>query len=410
MSEGLEIIRVGFLPLLDSVVLIVAEEHGFAAQEGLHLELVRENSWASIRDRITVGHFDVAHMLAPMPVAATLGLAPLNAPMIAPMALGLGGNTVTVSAKLWQVLAAHGAKPDLDAHSAGAALKRTIPGGAAQKKLRLGVVHPHSSHNYDLRYWLAASGLTPDQDVDIVILPPPLLPDALAGGTIDGFCAGEPWGSIAVERGAGHILTTKDAIWRSSPEKVLGTTQLWAEQHPDLLTRLLRALYRAAQWSANTANFADIAHILAQPHYLNQPADILVRGLSGRLRIGPDMELSAPGFFTPNARAATFPWQSHALWFYSQMVRWRQVEHSRGRAELAARTFRPDLYRAALQTIDAALPGANAKVEGALQTQTLVGAIGGRLSLGPDGFFDAEIFDPEQLDRYIERQKAEQSA
>lgn len=410
MSAEANIIRAGFLPLLDSVVLIIAEERGFAAEEGLRLELVRENSWASIRDRITVGHFDVAHMLAPMPIAATLGLAPLHAPMIAPMALGLGGNTVTVSRELWSLLAPFGARPNLDAAETGAALAGLAAENTLGRKMRFGVVHPHSSHNYDLRYWLAGSGLVPGKDVEIVILPPPLLPDALAGKTIDGFCAGEPWGSVAVERGVGRILTTKDAIWRSSPEKVLGTTQLWADRHSDLLSALLRALFRAAQWCGQSENFADIAHILAQPRYLNQPADILVRGLSGRLLIGPDTELSAPGFFTPHARAATFPWRSHALWFYSQMVRWGQVAHDPGRAQLAAHTFRPDLYRQALSSLQTPLPGANAKVEGALSASTPVGAAGGALSLGPDGFFDGEIFDPEQFESYIERHMVRHNA
>lgn len=410
MSDQLDTIRAGFLPLLDAVVLIVAQERGFAAQEGLRLELVRENSWASIRDRITVGHFDVAHMLAPMPIAATLGLAPLNTPMIAPMALGLGGNTVTVSHELWSALVSHGAQPDLDAATAGGALAQLVRANALGRKLRFGVVHPHSSHNYDLRYWLAASGVSPDRDVEIVILPPPLLPDALTQGTIDGFCAGEPWGSVAVEMNAGRILTTKDAIWRSSPEKVIGTTLLWAQQHPDLLSALIRALHQAAHWCGQSENFADVAHILAQPRFLDQPADVLMRGLSGRLLVAHNEELVAPGFFTPHARAATFPWQSHALWFYSQMVRWGQVRHSEHNAQLAAQSFRPDLYRLALKGTDAAVPGANAKVEGALATQTPVGAVGGALSLGPDGFFDGATFDPEALGRYIDRQSIKHDA
>lgn len=410
MSGKLDTIRAGFLPLLDSVVLIIAQEHGFAAQEGLQIELARENSWASIRDRITVGHFDVAHMLAPMPIAATLGLGVLNTPMIAPMALGIGGNTVTISNELWAELEARGAQSGLDAASSGTALAALVSDDALSRKVRFGVVHPHSSHNYDLRYWLAASGIAPDRDVEIVILPPPLLPDALTQGTIDGFCAGEPWGSVAVEMNAGRILTTKDSIWRSSPEKVLGTSLLWAQQHPELLSALLRALYKAAHWCGRSENFADVAHILAQPKFLNQPADIIIRGLSGRLLVSQNEETSAPGFFASHARAATFPWQSHALWFYSQMVRWGQVRHSEQNARLAAQTFRPDLYRAALQSIKAPLPGANAKVEGALKAQTPVGAAGGTLNLGPDGFFDGETFDPEKLDRYIQRQSAQHNA
>src|SRR5690606_16763844 len=235
-------ITAGVLPLTDSLLLSVAREKGFASAEGLDLTLVRESSWANIRDRVAVGHFDVVHMLAPMPIAATLGLTPIPEPLVAPMALGLGGNAVTVSKALWTRLVDAGAPADLDAAGVGAALAKV---GRAGAKLRFGVVHPHSGHNYELRYWLMASGIHPDRDVEIVVLPPPLLPDALKTGVIEGYCVGEPWNSVGVESGVGRIATVKAAIWRSSPEKVLGTTERWAATNPEALAALIRALYRA---------------------------------------------------------------------------------------------------------------------------------------------------------------------
>ena len=400
-------VTAGFLPLLDSLLLVVARERGFAEAEGLDLQLVRETSWANIRDRIAVGHFDVAHMLAPMPIAAALGLNPLPCPVIAPMALGLGGNAVTVGASLWQAMAEAGAPGDLSAAAAGAALRAVVRAREAAKanKLRFGVVHPHSGHNYELRYWLMSSGVHPDRDVDIVILPPPILPDALSRGTIDGYCVGEPWNSVAVVQGAGRIATVKAAIWRSSPEKVLGVRGAWAESEGESLAALLRALYRAAHWCADPVHHEAAAEILAAPTYLDLDPALLLAGLSGRLSIAPGEARMVEDFFIPEARAATFPWQSHALWFYSQMVRWGHVAHTANNAALAAASYRPDLYRAAIAPLGAPVPGANAKVEGALARPTPVGVTKGSLALGPDGFFDGEIFDPDHLDAYISRQK-----
>jgi len=211
---GRQQITAGFMPLLDSALLVTAKERGFAETEGIDLTLVRETSWANIRDRLAVGHFQVAHMLAPMPIACNLGLTPLATRTIAPMALGLGGNAVTVSKALWEEMATHGARPNLDPLAAGTALKAVVAvrGRAGRARLRFGVVHPHSGHNYELRYWLAACEIDPDRDIEIVILPPPLMADALEAGSIDGYCAGEPWNTAAVIAGSGRIATVKAAI------------------------------------------------------------------------------------------------------------------------------------------------------------------------------------------------------
>jgi len=397
----------GFMPLLDSAILVAAKEKGFAEAEGLDLTLVRETSWASIRDRMAVGHFQVAHLLAPMPIAANLGLTPLATRMIAPIALGLGGNAITVSNALWAQMAGHGASPDLDPASAGRALRDVIAErkGVRDGALRFAVVHPFSGHNYELRYWLAACGIDPDRDVEIVIVPPPLMADALAAGTIDGYCVGEPWSTAATKTALGHIATVKAALWRSSPEKVLGVAALWAEREPDVLAALLRALCRSAEWCAAAENHQELAEILAGRAFVDRPAAWMLHGLSGRLDIGGGEIRRAEDFFVPFAKAATFPWKSHALWFYSQMARWGQVAHTPENEAIARETYRPDLYRSALKPLGVALPAANTKVEGALVAPTPVGSAGASLMLGPDGFFDGTLFDPDRLDAYIEAQR-----
>tara|TARA_R110002124_G_scaffold1797_17_gene11587 strand:- start:48091 stop:49293 length:1203 start_codon:yes stop_codon:yes gene_type:complete len=391
-------IKAGFLPLLDSVLLVLAREKGFAEAQGIDLHLVRETSWANIRDRAAVGHFDIAQMLAPMPLAATLGLTPLAVNMIAPMVFGLGNNAVTVSADLWSAMADAGAPGNLDALVTGQALARVV--SAAPRKLRFGVVHQTSAHNYELRYWLAASGVMPDRDVEIVVLPPSLLPDALGAGGIDGYCVGEPWNSVGVATKGAHIATVKASIWRSSPDKVLGMRASWARDNPEILSALIRAMHFAAIWCGDSANHAEVAGIMSAPAYLGQPADLVQRALDGRFDIGAGHMRSVPDFYVPYDHAANFPWQSHALWFYSQMVRWGEVGFSPTMASQAAATFRPDLYRAALAPLGVALPAANVRLE-----QTLSARLVDGLAMGPEGFFDDRIFDPAQLQDYIESQR-----
>lgn len=397
----------GFIPLLDSAILVTAKEKAFAEAEGIDLTLVRETSWANIRDRMAVGHFQAAHLLAPMPIAANLGLAPLAAKTIAPIALGLGGNAITVSNSLWSWMLAHGATADLNPATTVGALQKAIAEQKAKggQPFKFAVVHPFSGHNYELRYWLAAGGIDPERDVDIVIVPPPLMADALAGGAIDGYCVGEPWNTAAAIAGVGRIATVKAAIWRSSPEKVLGVAAAWAEREPDAVAAFLRALCRAAQWCGAPQNRRELAELLAQPGYVDRPAEWMEHGLSGVLDVGGGETRREDDFFVPFAKAAMFPWKSHALWFYSQMVRWGQVAHTRENANIARETYRPDLYRAALQPLGIALPAANAKVEGALEQSTPVGSAGASLTLGPDGFFDGALFDPDRLDEYIAAQK-----
>ena len=324
-----EIVTAGFLPLTDSAILIAAKECGFAEKEGIALDLIRETSWANIRDRIAVGHFQAAHMLAPMPIASNLGLTPLNLSLIAPMALGLGGNAITVGAELWNAMTDAGACDVSEPMATGQALCRVIAERqqAGLKPLQFGVVHQHSGHNFELRYWLAACGIDPDRDVEIVIVPPPLMADALSSQRIDGFCVGEPWNSVAVAAGDGRIATVKAAIWKNSPEKVLGVRADWADANPGSLSRLVRALYRAAQWCGMPGNERDLAGLLARPEYLGQRKFLIAKALEGAVDVGPQLTERMADFFVPFDGHATFPWKSHALWFYTQMVRWGQVKH-----------------------------------------------------------------------------------
>lgn len=393
-------VRAGFLPLLDSAILVAAKERGFAAAEGIELVLTKETSWANVRDRLCVGQFDVAHMLAPLPIAQNLGLMPLKTKLVVPFALGLGGNAITVSSETAKAMSQFGFHSFAGPAEAGKALLKVIQAGRAldKPKLKLGVVHAFSSHAYELRYWLAESGIDPDQDISIVVVPPSFLPDALAAHEIDGFCVGEPWNSVAVQISQSVIITTKSQIWRSSPEKVLATRKSWSEQERDTLHVLIKALHRSAQWCAVPENFSELANLLSNPRYLGIAPEIIHASLQGRLP-GRPLESDFVVFFD---RAANFPWQSHALWFFSQMLRWREISLSAESEEAARMTYRPDIYRAALGPTGAKLPGASSKVEGALTETRPMPALNGPLAMGPDGFFDGRIFDPAQIKAYLD--------
>lgn len=395
----------GFLPLTDSAILIAARELGFAEAEGISLNLVCETSWANVRDKLAVGQFEISHALAPMPIASNLGLTPFDTRLIAPMALGLGGNAIMVGNALLAKMQDRSGFSGLDAKAAGRALFEVVAAGKSRgdKPLQFGVVHPFSGHNFELRYWLSASGIAPDADIEIVILPPSLMADALASGQIDGYCVGEPWNSVGVARAAGRIVTTKSSIWASSPEKVLAVREDWADKNAETLHALLRALYRSAEWCAQPSNHLELASLLSSPAYLGQPAEVILPALNGSI-LGPSASGGGRDFFQPHARAATFPWQSHALWFYSQMVRCGYVNHTPAHAEIARRSYRPDIYRTVMSGIGAPVPSANSKVEGALTEMTAVGVSSQFLYLGPDGFFDGMVFDPDQLDSYIASQ------
>ncbi len=397
-------VTAGFIPLVDCAPLLVAAKKGFARAEGLRLTLARETSWANIRDRVSVGHFNAAHMLGPMPIAASLGIGHFDIPMIAPFAFGLGGNAITVSRGLFAEMEAEGATPGAPPAAMGAALKAAI---AARKvsgapPLTMAMVFPFSGHNYELRYWLAASGIDPDRDLRLVVLPPPFTAEALQAGHVDGFCVGEPWNSLAVERAGGVIVATKAALWRNGPEKVLGVQTAFAEREPQAVAALVRALWHATAWAEAPENRIELAALLADTASVATPAPVIMRALSGAIvmRAGAPAE-TLDDFIVFHRHGANFPWQSHALWFYAQMVRWGQIEHSPERARIAASVYRPDLYRAALAATGVDFPRADRKVEGAMARPTAVPSSQGEMTLGADPFFDGLTFDPADLDGYL---------
>ena len=347
-------LRIGFIPLADAAALIVAADKGFAAKHGLSLDLVREVSWSNVRDKLNIGLFDAAHLLAPLAIASNLGIGHLKMPLLVPFVLGANGNAITVSPALHSalILAADGGDVT-DPKVSAQALARVV--GERRNRgadpLTFGMTFPFSCHNYLLRFWMAAGGIDPDEDVRLVVLPPPYMVDSLSSRQVDGFCVGAPWNSVAVELGIGQILHFGTDIFAKAPEKVLAVRAAWSANRDDVLKRLVSTLHQAAGFIDNPDNLAEVVALLAAPHRLGIAPEIIERTFRGRLRIAPgDSFRSDPDYILIGRKGAARPELSDAAWLYTQMVRWNQAPLSADLLAAAKDCFRPDLYDLALGT------------------------------------------------------------
>jgi ABC-type nitrate/sulfonate/bicarbonate transport system substrate-binding protein len=355
-----ERLRIGFIPLCDATALIVAVDKGFAAAEDLDVELVREVSWSNIRDKLNIGLFDAAHLIAPVAIASSLGLGHVKVPILAPFGLGVNGNAITVSPALYAAIAAAAEGNLVDPLVSARALARVVARRKArgEEPLTFGMTFPFSTHNYHLRFWMAAGGVDPDEDVRLVVLPPPYMVESLANGHVDGFCVGAPWNSVAVDLGIGFILHFVSEILTRAAEKVLGVRARWAQEHPDLLARLVRAHARAAAFVEDVANRDEVAAILAAPNRIGVEAEVIRRTLDGRMKVAPDGGLrTSDRYILIGRKGAGRPEPLQAAWLYAQMVRWGQAPLSAELLAGAKAVFRPDLYDAATRDHSPSLGG-----------------------------------------------------
>jgi two-component system, oxyanion-binding sensor len=345
-------LHIGFIPLVDAAALIVAVDKGFTAAEGLDVNLVREVSWSNVRDKLNIGLLDAAHLLAPVAIASSLGLGHVKVPIAAPFTLGINGNAITVSKALHAAIMDEIDGDPYDPMVTARALSKVVAKRANRgaEPLTFAMTFPFSTHNYQLRFWMAAGGVDPDEDVRLVVLPPPYMVDSLANGHVDAFCVGAPWNSIAVDKGVGHILHFASDILARAAEKVLAVRQNWAEKNPEILASLVRAAARAAEYVAQPQNRAEVARLLAQPERIGVDADVIRRTLDGRLRISPDGTMrESSRYLLVGRENAARPEPVQAAWLYAQMVRWGQTPMSPEALKTAMAVFRADLYDTALK-------------------------------------------------------------
>ncbi|HXX07926.1 MAG TPA: CmpA/NrtA family ABC transporter substrate-binding protein [Pseudolabrys sp.] len=356
MSERL---RIGYIPLVDATTLLVAVDQGFAAAQGLDIELVREVSWSNVRDKLNIGLFDAAHLLSPVAIASSLGLGHVRVPLIVPFNLGINGNAITVSTDLFAVLSDVSDGDITDPKVSSRALARVV---AERKKrgaepLTFGMTFPFSNHNYQLRFWMAAAGLDPDEDVRLVVLPPPYMVESLASGHVDGFCVGAPWNSVAVDSGIGRILHFGCEITEHVSEKVFALREKWAGENPNILAALMRALARASEFAKDANNLSTVANIVAPR--LGVVSELVVRTLTGSLKIDADGAVRhSENYIAIGGRDVNRPDAVQAAWAYAQIVRWGQAPLSQDLCARAQNVFRPGIYDAVLgSTIEPRLTG-----------------------------------------------------
>jgi nitrate/nitrite transport system substrate-binding protein len=365
-----EQVRVGFIKLTDMVPLAVAYEKGFFEDEGLYVTLEPQANWKVILDRVITGELDAAHMLAGQPLGAMVGIG-TKADIITAFSMDLNGNAITVSNAVWQQMLPKIAKDaqgrpqrPVKADALKPVIEQFRAGG---KPFRMGVVFPVSTHNYELRYWLAAGGVHPGfysssdvtgqigADVLISVTPPPQMPATLEAGTINGYCVGEPWNQQALFKKVGLPVVTDYEIWKNNPEKVVGVTRAWAEKNPNTHLALLKALIRAAQWlDASPANRKEAAALISQSQYVGADVRVISSSMTGTFEYAPGEKRAVPDFNVFYRYHATYPFYSDAVWFLTQMRRWGQIPESRTDAwylETAKKVYRPDIYLKAAQLL-----------------------------------------------------------
>ena len=360
-------LKFGFIKLTDMAPLAIAKEKGYFAEEGLNVTLEPQANWKVLLDGVIGGQLDGAHMLAGQPLAATIGYG-TKADLIAPLSLDLNGNAITLSNKVWDMIKADLPKGEdgKPIHPISAeVLKPVVESFESQgKPFNMGMVFPVSTHNYELRYWLAAGGLKPgyysdgdvqgviDADVKLSVTPPPQLPATLEAGTIEGYCVGEPWNQAAVFKKIGVPVITDDQIWNDNPEKVFGLREDFAEKYPATTAAMLRAIIKAQQWldADGGANRKEAVEILSRPNYVGADAEVIAASMTGVFTFEPGDTREAEGFNIFFDKFAGYPYYSAAIWYLTQMRRWGQIADDKDDQwyfDTAKAVYRPDLYLAA---------------------------------------------------------------
>ena len=368
-----EDLKFGFIKLTDMAPLAIAYEKGFFEDEGLYVTLEAQANWKVLLDRVIDGELDGAHMLAGQPLGATIGFG-TQADIITAFSMDLNGNGITVSNDVWEEMKKH---IPLDADGkpqhpiSAAALKPVIEQyQAAGKPFNMGMVFPVSTHNYELRYWLAAGGIHPgyyaphkgdtsgqiDAQALLSVTPPPQMPATLEAGTIYGYCVGEPWNQQAVFKGIGVPVITDYEIWKNNPEKVFGVSQAWADENPNTHIAVVKALIRAAAWldADNNANRGEAVQILSQPAYVGADAEVIANSMTGTFEYEKGDVREVPDFNVFFRYNATYPYYSDAIWYLTQMRRWGQVGQAQPDSwymDVAKKVYRPDIYALAAQEL-----------------------------------------------------------
>lgn len=355
----------GFIKLTDMAPLAIAKEKGYFEDEGLFVSVEAQSNWKNILDRVIDGQLDGSHMLAGQPIAAGAGFG-RQAELVTPFSMDLNGNAITVSNDVWSKM-----KPNVPVDSEGKpihpikadALKPVITDYKNNgKAFKMGMVFPVSTHNYEIRYWLAAAGIHPgmytkdnvqgqiDAEVLLSVTPPPQMPATLEAGTIYGYCVGEPWNQQAVFKGIGVPVTTNYDIWKNNPEKVFVMTKKFVDENPNTAIAVTKALIRAGKWLDEPENRIEAVKILSMPQYVGADEVVLANSMTGTFEFEKGDKRAMPDFNVFYKYNATYPFYSDGIWFLTQMRRWGQIPESKSKewyGETIKNIYRPDIWKKA---------------------------------------------------------------
>jgi len=329
-------LTLGFIKLTDMAPLAIAYEKGYFEDEGLYVTLEPQANWKVLLDGVITGALDGAHMLAGQPLAATIGFG-TSAHIVTPFSMDLNGNGITVSNEIWAQMKEHIPHDDdgKPVHPiSAAALKPVVEKYKDEgKPFNMGMVFPVSTHNYELRYWLAAAQM----------------PSTMEAGTILGYCVGEPWNQQAVAKGIGVPVITDYQIWKNNPEKVFGLSKAFTEENPNTTLALTKALIRAAMWlDANeNANRPEAVEILARSEYVGADEEVIGASMTGTFEFEPGDVRPIPDFNVFFRYFATYPYYSDAVWYLTQMRRWGQITEDKDDEwydTIAKDVYLPDIY------------------------------------------------------------------
>ncbi|MEO1151656.1 MAG: CmpA/NrtA family ABC transporter substrate-binding protein [Pseudomonadota bacterium] len=361
----------GFIKLTDMAPLAVAYEKGYFEDEGLYVTLEPQANWKVLLDRVIDGELDGAHMLAGQPLGATIGFG-TKADVITAFSMDLNGNGITVSNQIWEQM-----KPNIPKQPDGKPvhpikadyLKPVVEKFRSEgKPFKMGMVFPVSTHNYELRYWLAAGGIHPgyygttdtsgqiQADALLSVTPPPQMPATLEAGTIYGYCVGEPWNQQAVFKGIGVPVITDYEIWKDNPEKVFGVSASWAEDNPNTHLAVVKALIRAAIWldENDNANRPEAVEILSRSEYVGADYEVIANSMTGTFEYEKGDKRAVPDFNVFFRYFATYPYYSDAIWYLTQMRRWGQITEAKPDSwymDIAQKVYRPDIYMQAAELL-----------------------------------------------------------
>jgi len=361
-------LKFGFIKLTDCAPIVIAKEKGFFEDEDLQVEVIAQPNWKTLLDNVITGELDGAHMLSGQPIAATIGFG-TKAHIITPFTMDLNGNGITVSNSIWEEMQENEDSLDtpkpkhpITADALKPIVEERLEDG---EKLQMGMVFPVSTHNYEIRYWLAAAGIHPgmytksdiggrtDAQVELSVTPPPMMPATLEAGNIQGYCVGEPWNQQAVAKGIGVPVTTNYDIWKNNPEKVFGVTKKWADENPNTMLAVVKALIRAGKWldetdsSGKLVNREEAARILSRPDYVGADYDVIKNSMTGFFYFQKTDKRPMPDFNVFFKYHCTYPWYSDGIWFLTQMRRWGQITEPKPASwyhETAKEVYKPDIY------------------------------------------------------------------